>query len=267
MSPPAAGKAKGAKREEADDKAFPTSGRANRAPRAPDGGKRCYGLAPPGTDLGSLSGKLIVIEGQDSSGRSTHVSLLSKWLQQSGYAVVEVGLRRSELVAPELEEARRGNTLSPRTMSLFYATDFYDQLENKIAPALRAGAVVLADRYIFTLMARDLVRGAELEWVRNLYSKAIVPDHLFFLQASTQALLDRRLTEHPDLDYWESGMDLGISRDWHESFVRYQNRMRAQFQALQKHFDFQIVNANRSVPAVQRDLKNHLQVLLKRKPA
>ncbi|MEA3136305.1 MAG: dTMP kinase [Thermoplasmata archaeon] len=227
--------------------------------------KRCYGSPPPGLPLKDLTGKLVVIEGQDSSGRTTHVERLAQWLEVEGYAVVQVGLRGSELVAPELERAREGNTLSPRTMSLFYATDFYDQLENKISPALRAGAVVLADRYIFTLMARDLVRGAELEWVSNLYSKAIVPDHLFFLQASTSTLMDRRLTEYPDLDYWESGMDLGISRDWHESFSRYQNRMRSQFQMLQKHFDFEVVNANRSVNAVHRDLKNRLGTLLKKK--
>ena len=226
--------------------------------------KKCYGSAPPGLPLKNLTGKLVVIEGQDSSGRTTHVEKLAQWLEVEGYAVVQVGLRGSELVAPELANAREGNTLSPRTMSLFYATDFYDQLENKIAPALRAGAIVLADRYIFTLMARDLVRGAELDWVTNLYSKAIVPDHLFFLQASTPTLLDRRLTEHPDLDYWESGMDLGISRDWHESFLRYQGRMRTQFQLLSKEFGFTTINANRAVPAVQRDLKNRLQVLLKR---
>jgi dTMP kinase len=228
--------------------------------------KKCYGSAPPGLPLKDLTGKLVVIEGQDSSGRTTHVAKLAQWLEVEGYAVVQVGLRGSELVAPELESAREGNTLSPRTMSLFYATDFYDQLENKIAPALRAGAIVLADRYIFTLMARDLVRGAELEWVRNLYSKAIVPDHLFFLQASTSTLLDRRLNEHPDLDYWESGMDLGISRDWHESFLRYQGRMRTQFHYLAKEFGFEVVNANRSMPAVQRDLKNRLQILLKKRP-
>lgn len=226
--------------------------------------KKCYGSAPPGLPLKDLTGKLVVIEGQDSSGRTTHVARLAQWLEVEGYAVVQVGLRGSELVAPELASAREGNTLSPRTMSLFYATDFYDQLENKIAPALRAGAIVLADRYIFTLMARDLVRGAELNWVSNLYSKAIVPDHLFFLQTSTPTLLDRRLAEHPDLDYWESGMDLGISRDWHESFLRYQGRMRTQFQLLSKEFGFETINANRAVPTVQRDLKNRLQVLLKR---
>jgi dTMP kinase len=227
--------------------------------------KRCYGTPPPGMPLKDLTGKLVVIEGPDSSGRTTHVEKLAQWLEVEGYAVVQVGLRGSELVAPELESAREGNTLSPRTMSLFYATDFYDQLENKIAPALRSGAVVLADRYIFTLMARDLVRGAELAWVENLYSKAIVPDHLFFLQASPSTLLDRRLNEYPDLDYWESGMDLGISRDWHESFMRYQRRMREEFNVLAKRYGFVAVNANRSVNAVQRDLKTRLQVLLRRK--
>jgi len=114
-------------------------------------------------------------------------------------------------------------------------------------------------------MARDLVRGAELEWVETLYSKAIVPDHLFFLQASTQTLLDRRLADHPDLDYWESGMDVGLSRDWHHSFVLYQRRMRDQFNLLGRKHHFNLVNANRTVGAVQQDLKTRLQPLLEGK--
>lgn len=232
------------------------------APRAKDGGKRCYGTSPPGVDLASLGGKLIVLEGQDSSGRSTHVGLLSTWLQQAGYAVVEVGLKRSALVGPELEEARHGNTLSPRTMSLFYATDFYDQLENRIVAALRAGCVVLADRYVFTLMARDLSRGADEAWVKNLYSKAIVPDLLIYLQASPRTLLERRLERHPDLDYWESGMDLGLSRDWYESFLIYQRRMAHLFQKLIPEYGFHVVNANRSVPVVHRELQAKVQAFL-----
>jgi dTMP kinase len=224
--------------------------------------KRCYGVPPPGLDLSDLPGKLVVIEGPDSSGRTTHVERLAGWLETEGHAVVQVGLRGSELVAPELAKAREGNTLSPRTMSLFYATDFYDQLENKTVPALRAGHIVLADRYIFTLMARDLVRGAEPDWVETLYSKAIVPDHLFFLQASTATLLDRRLAEYDDLDYWESGMDSGISRNWHTSFLRYQKRMKDEFQRLGKRYGFQSINANRTVTAVHQDLKSRLQALL-----
>lgn len=229
--------------------------------------RRFYGPPPPGIDAKELTGRLVVIEGQDSSGRTTHVERLAAWLEVEGHAVVQVGLRGSELVAPELAKAREGNTLSPRTMSLFYATDFYDQLENKIIPALRAGYIVLADRYIFTLMARDMVRGADPEWVGNLYSKALVPDHLFCLEASTGTLVDRRLSDHADLDYWESGMDLGISRDWHESFTKYQHRMRAHFHALGKRFGFEVVNANRAVPVVHRDLKARLQPLLRQRQA
>ncbi|MHB8632704.1 MAG: dTMP kinase [Thermoplasmatota archaeon] len=228
--------------------------------------RKCYGPPPPGVDLKDLTGRLVVLEGPDSSGRTTHVGKLAQWLEVEGHAVVQVGLRGSELVAPELARAREGNTLSPRTMSLFYATDFYDQLENRIVPALRAGMIVLADRYIFTLMARDLVRGADPSWVENLYSKAIVPDHLFFLQASAPTLVDRRLADHQDLDYWESGMDLGLSRDWHASFVEYQRRMRVRFAALARTYGFEVVNADRSVTTVHRALRARLQHLLEAPP-
>ena len=143
--------------------------------------KHAYGTALAGVDLSKLSGTLIVIEGPDSSGRSTQIALLGQWLEQQGHAVAQVGLRRSDLVGAELERAKEGNILSPRTLGLFYATDFYDQLENRIVPALRAGFVVLADRYIYTLMARAIVRGAEPEWVASVYSMAIVPDAVFYM--------------------------------------------------------------------------------------
>ena len=129
---------------------------------------RIFRDGPPPVEMEELGGLLIVVEGPDSSGRSTQIWLLSRWLEQLGFAVEQMGLKRSKLVANELELAKQGNVLSPRTMALFYATDFYDQLENRIAPALRAGSVVLADRYIFTLMARDRVRGASAEWLRRL---------------------------------------------------------------------------------------------------
>jgi dTMP kinase len=218
-------------------------------------GKRCYGSPPPGVDLARLSGMLFVIEGADSSGRSTHIELLTQWLQQRGSAVVSTGLSRSTLVGKAIGRAKEGNVLSPRTMSLFYATDFYDQLENVLVPALRAGSVVLADRYIFTLLARDIVRGAEPGWTESLYSMAIVPDAVFFLAASPQTLVERTLTTYQRLDYWESGMDLGISRDWYDSFVRYQARLHREFNALAPRFGFRTVNANRSVRAVQEDLR------------
>jgi dTMP kinase len=225
--------------------------------------KRCFVQPPPGIDLGRLSGLLIVLEGPDASGRSTQIGMLKRWLEQRGFAVAEVGLKRSQLVADELEIAKQGNILSPRTMSLFYATDFYDQLENTIVPALRAGYVVLADRYIFTLMARDTVRGAEREWVESLYSRAIVPDAVYYLQTSALSLVDRTFEKHACLDYWESGMDLGISPDWLVSFLTYQRRLRKEFGHLQERYGFATINANRSVRAIQHDLCSRIEVVLK----
>lgn len=226
--------------------------------------KHCFGSPPPGLDVSKLTGALIVIEGPDSSGRSTQISLLAQWLEQKGYPVEQVGLKRSRLAGKELEQAKGGNVLSPRTMSLFYATDFYDQLETRIVPALRAGSVVLADRYIYTPIARDTVRGADTEWLRSLYSMAIIPDAVFYFQISARTLVDRTLTARGGLDYWESGMDLGLSRDWFGSFVKYQRRMRAEFRKLQQQFHFETVNANRSVNAVHRDLKARIDRVLDR---
>jgi len=226
--------------------------------------KRFYGIAPAGIDAAKLSGQLIVIEGPDSSGRSTHINLLAQWLEEQGYAVAQVGLKRSTLVGAELERAKEGNVLSPRTLSLFYATDFYDQLENRIVPALRAGFVVLADRYIYTLMARDIVRGADPEWVASVYSMALIPDAVFYLVISLSTLVERTFQSHSELGYWESGMDCGLSRDWFQSFVRYQKRIRNEFLRMQKKYGFQAVNGNRTIPAVDRDLKVRIQQVLQR---
>jgi len=223
---------------------------------------RCFQNPPPDLDLSRLTGLLIVIEGPDSSGRSTHVNLLTKWLEQKGYSVVQTGLKRSMLVGPELDQAKKGNTLSPRTMSLFYATDFYDQMENTLVPALHSGAVALADRYIFTLMARDLVRGTEPSWLESLYSRALVADAVFYLKVPMQTLVGRTLHAHGRLDYWESGMDLGLSRDWFESFLRYQKRLNDEFMSLHKKYHFDIINANRSVNAIQKDLRARVEKLL-----
>jgi dTMP kinase len=224
--------------------------------------RRCFGSPPPGLELARLTGALIVIEGPDSSGRSTHIGLLAEWLEQMGYPVAQVGLKRSFLVGKELEEAKQGNVLSPRTMSLFYATDFYDQLENTIVPAMRAGSVVLADRYVFTPMARDVVRGADGDWLASLYSKAIVPDAVFYLQVSDRTLVDRTLASHAGLDYWESGMDLGLGRDWFGSFIRYQRKLRIEFRKLQKSYGFDAVNANGSIPRVQSIIKDKVRRVL-----
>jgi len=226
--------------------------------------KRCYGAPPPGVDLSKLSGALIVIEGPDSSGRTTQIELLADWLRQNGYPVAHVGLKRSRLVGKELERAKGGNVLSPRTMSLFYASDFFDQLENRIVPALRAGSVVLADRYIFTPMARDAVRGADREWLASLYSLALVPDAVYYFQVSPRTLIDRTLNAHAGLDYWEAGMDLGLSRDWFGSFVKYQRMMRLEFKKLQTAYGFEAIDANRTIPTVHAGLKGRVRGVLAR---
>src|SRR5438094_2770262 len=127
--------------------------------------KRFYGKGIPGVDLDELRGQLIVVEGADGSGRSTQIDLLRNWLERLGYPTVNVGLKRSMLVSRELERAMQGNILGTRTRRLFYATDFADQLENRIIPALRSGFIVLADRYIYTLMSRSGVPGNEPAWI------------------------------------------------------------------------------------------------------
>lgn len=223
---------------------------------------RTYRHSLPGIDMQELGGLLIVIEGPDSSGRSTQIWLLSRWLEQIGYAVEQMGLKRSKLVANELEKAKEGNILSPRTMALFYATDFYDQLENRIVPALRAGSVVLADRYIFTLMARDMIRGARADWLKPLYSMAVVPDAVYLLETSAENLLDRTLSSRGQLDYWESGMDLGLARDWFDSFRRYQESMRWQFDQLVTGYGIERVDGNRSILEVHEDLKSRIEPIL-----
>jgi dTMP kinase len=223
---------------------------------------RTYRHAIPGIDMEELGGLLIVVEGPDSSGRSTQIWLLSRWLEQLGFAVEQMGLKRSKLVANELEQAKNGNVMSPRTMALFYATDFYDQLENRILPALRAGSVVLADRYIYTLMSRDMVRGAPFEWLEPLYSMAVVPDAVYLLDTSAENILDRTLSSRGQLDYWESGMDLGLARDWYRSFMVYQEAMRGQFQPLMSRFSIERVDGDRSILEVHEDLKARIDRVL-----
>lgn len=224
--------------------------------------KRFFGEPPPDIEPGELTGALIVVEGPDGSGRSTHIQLLTEWLEERGYPVARSGLTRSELVAAELDQAKLGNVLSPRTMALFYATDFYDQVENVIVPALRAGAVVLADRYIFTLMARDRVRGADPEWLQSLYSMTVVPDAVFYFSVSPETLSERTLTVYPTLDYWESGMDLGLSRDWFTSYREYQHLMRAEFEVLGEQYDFEVVDADGSLNDVQMRLRDAVDRVL-----
>src|SRR5260370_30089056 len=180
---------------------------------------RYYGHGIPGVDLSELAGKLIVVEGADGSGRSTQIAKLVEWLEGCGHATVQVGLKRSTLVSEELEQAQEGNILSRTTLSLFYATDFADQLENLILPALKSGFIVLADRYIYTLMARDMVRGMDEHWLKNVYGIAPEPDAVFYLNVPPEELVQRGLPKNAALDFWESGMNLATSRTLFDTFM------------------------------------------------
>lgn len=224
--------------------------------------KRFFGRGLPGVDLAKLTGKLIVIEGADGSGRSTQIGQLAEWLEGTGHATLQVGLKRSTLVSEQLAEAQHGNILSRTTLSLFYATDFADQLEHSILPALRAGVVVLADRYIYTLMARDLVRGMDETWLRNLYGIALVPDAVFYLEVSPEQLVQRVFAKNQALDYWESGMDLGFSRDMFDSFLKYQAAMRDTFRRLQTTYGFAIISGERSPASINVELRKRINQVL-----
>src|SRR3954452_2825054 len=217
--------------------------------------RRFYGHGIPGVDLKKLAGKLIVGEGADGSGRSTQIAKLVDWLEECGHGTVQVGLKRSTLVSEELEQAQEGNILSRTTLSLFYATDFADQLENIIIPALKAGFVVLADRYIYTLMARDMVRGMDETWLKNLYGIAVEPDAVFYLNVQPEELVQRSFAKNAALDYWESGMDLGLSRDMFDSFMKYQTAMKNPFRCLQTTYGYPIVHRMSSADAINAELQ------------
>jgi dTMP kinase len=221
-----------------------------------------YGEGLPGIDPVEFAGKLIVIEGADGSGRSSQIDLLRDFLESRGHATVNVGLRRSTLVSEELNDAKKGNVLSQTTRSLFYATDFADQLENRIIPALRAGYVVLADRYIYSLMARDIVRGADRGWVRSLYGIALVPALVMYLQVSPAQLVERNFRKNVILDYWEAGMDLGLSRDIFDSFIRYQRLIQKEFLLMQKEYGFTVINGNRSIRSIANEIRARVEGLL-----
>jgi dTMP kinase len=220
-----------------------------------------YGHGIPYVGDGEVKGRLIVIEGPDASGRSTQIGMITAHLEAAGHAVINVGLKRSELISEGILEAKR-NFAGRKTLSLFYAADFADQLENKIIPALRAGYIVLADRYIYTLMAREAVRGINRRWSHNLFSFALVPDLVFYLDVEPEELVHRVFQKNAFLDYYESGADMGLSDDMFESFLIYQRMIAKEFRKMKKRYNLVIVNGNRPVPEINADLQKRIDSFL-----
>jgi dTMP kinase len=224
---------------------------------------RFYGTALPGVEVEPYSGKLIVIEGTDGVGRSTHISLLRTWLESAGHAVLDTGMTRSVLAGRGIKNAKEGHTLGRLTMQLYYATDFADRLENEMLPALRAGFIVLTDRYIYSAIARAIVRGADPGWARSIYDIALVPDAVFYLRlSSVEALVARVLASGRGFDYWESGMDMGHGEDFYDSFIAYQKLLLKEFARMSGEYGFQIVDASRSVKRVAGDLRRAVRRII-----
>ena len=216
--------------------------------------RQTYGKLLPEMKLADLAGKLIVIEGTDGAGRTTQINLLKPWLEELGHAVLDTGMTRSPLAGDGIRRAKEGNNLGRVTQSLFYATDFVDRLENEIVPALRAGFIVLTDRYIYSLMARAIVRGVDPAWIRSIYSVALKPDAVFYLRLGVEQLIPRVVFSR-GFDYWESGMDLSPAQDMYESFCHYQQVLLAEFDRLGAEYGFETVDGSAEAKVVFSALK------------
>ena len=224
---------------------------------------RCYGAGLAKLDVGAeLPGNLIVVEGADGVGRSTHIELLQGWLEGQGFAVASTGLVRSALTRRGIESAKEGHSFDRTTMALFYATDLADRLEHEIIPALRSGFVVLADRYVFTTMARGSARGLDREWLAKLYGFALVPRRVFFLRLDPDELIRRTLRRGGELDYWESGRDIGLAPDLYTSFRKYQTLILGEFDRMADLYGFTTIDASRTVEEVQAELRREVANLL-----
>jgi dTMP kinase len=220
-----------------------------------------YSEPLPGVDASELQGKLIVVEGPDAVGRSTQITLLRQWLEQEGHAVLDTGMARSALAGKGIKMAKEGNTLGPITMTLFYTTDFADRLENEIIPALRAGFVVLIDRYIFSIMARAIARGEDRRWIEQVAGFALVPHAVYYLKAEVEDLVTRVVMGRGAFDYWESGMDLRFGPDMYESFVKYQTRLIRALDSMVKPYAFTVIDAGQPVDKIFRGLQRQIRRL------
>jgi len=222
---------------------------------------RYYGRSIPYLPINGYPGKLIAVEGTDSVGRTTQIQLLREWLEVKGYGVIETGWTRSPLMQPTIELAKSSNTLNKLTFVLLYATDFADRLEKEIIPALKAGFVVLTDRYIYTALARAGVRGVDRAWLRSLYGFAIAPHLVFYLKIDVDTLIGRVLGSR-GMDFWESGMDLKHGDDIYDSFRAYQQKLLREYTSMADEFQFRTLDARRSIDKIQDELRRQVQAFL-----
>jgi len=210
-------------------------------------------------------GKLFVVEGTDGSGKSTQLALLYQWLKTEGYPVFFSEWNSSPLVKNTTKRAKKRHLFTPATFSLLHATDFADRTERDIIPPLKAGAIVLADRYIYTAFARDVARGCDRGWVRNVYSFAVKPTQAFFFRAPLDVAIDRIISGRPNLKYYESGMDVGWSDDPEDSFKIFQGKILEEYDRMVQEFGLTVIDASRSIERQQREMRMLISQYLKKR--
>jgi dTMP kinase len=229
------------------------------APLGDDGAAQFfYGETLVGFDPSEITGNLIVIEGMDGSGRSTQIALVQEWLESEGFAVQTSGLRRSNLVGRDIDELMAKNAVTRLTLALMYATDFFDQVEHRILPALRSGTVVLADRFIFTLVARGVVRGINRDYLNGLYAMAPRPHLTFWLNVRPETAFAREFKKAQAISYWEAGRDMSLSHDLYWSFIRYQTMIKREFEVMAKKYSFLELDGEASVATVNKQLRQRI---------
>ena len=217
-----------------------------------------FGEQLVGFDPSEISGHLVVIEGMDGSGRSTQIALLQEWLESEGFAVQTSGLRRSNLVGRDIDELLAKNAVTRLTLALMYATDFFDQVEHRIVPALRSGTVVLADRFIYTLIARGVVRGINRDYLSGLYAMALRPHLTFWLNVRPETAFGREFKKAQAISYWEAGRDMSLSHDLYWSFIRYQTMIKREFEVMAKKNSFIELDGEASVSVVNKQLRHRI---------
>ena len=210
----------------------------------------------------SYPGRLFVVEGIDGSGKTTQLGLLAKWLTARGQRVFVTEWNSSALVKAATKQGKKKNALTPMTFSLLHATDFADRLLYKIIPPLKAGMIVLADRYAYTAFARDVARGIDSEFVRRTYRFAPKPAAAFYFRVSLDEALRRILTGRPELKYYEAGMDLGLSEDPYESFRLFQGRILEQYESMVPEFELSVIDATLPITQQQRQVREIVGPLL-----
>ncbi|HVF27248.1 MAG TPA: hypothetical protein VM943_03335 [Pyrinomonadaceae bacterium] len=210
-------------------------------------------------------GQLFIVEGTDGSGKSTQLALLHQWLKAEGYPVFFSEWNSSPLVKDTTRRAKKRRLFTPATFSLLHATDFADRTERDIIPPLKAGAIVLADRYIYTAFARDVARGCDREWVREIYRFAVRPTVAFFFRAPLDVAIDRIVSGRPELKYYEAGMDIFWDDDPEESFKIFQGKILEEYDRMVTEFNLTVIDATRSIERQQREMRSIVSRYLKEK--